>query len=129
MGNISLDKLGDAIIDLTESYVNDIESDIDKAAEHAAQKLVDITQKTAPVGKRKRYRKKIACKKLDGNRSGAHYVWYVKPPDHRLTHLVVHGHATKNGGRTKGNPFLKNACDAVFPEFEADVEKAVKRQK
>ena len=45
---------------------------------------------------------------------------------HRLTHLLVHGHATRNGGRTKANPFLKNALDAVLPEYERAVEEAVK---
>ena len=54
------------------------------------------------------------------------YIWYVKAPDHRLTHLLVHGHATRNGGRTKANPFLKNALDDVLPEYERAVEEAVK---
>ena len=52
--------------------------------------------------------------------------WYVKAPDYRLTHLIVHGHATKDGGRTRGNPFLKNALDEVLPEYEREVEEVLK---
>ena len=37
------------------------------------------------------------------------------------------GHATKDGKRTKANPFLKNAIDQVLPEYEAAVEEAIKK--
>ena len=55
------------------------------------------------------------------------HIWYVKAPDHRLTHLLVHGHATRNGGRTKPDPFLHNALADVLPEYEKAVEEAVKK--
>jgi hypothetical protein len=54
------------------------------------------------------------------------FIWHVKAPDYRLTHLLVKGHATKDGGRTKANPFLQNALDQVLPEYEKEVEEAVK---
>lgn len=54
------------------------------------------------------------------------YVWHVKAPDYRLTHLLVHGHATKDGGRTKGNPFLANALAQVLPEYERKVEEVLR---
>ena len=60
---------------------------------------------------------------------GSSYIWYVRAPAHRLTHLLVHGHATKDGGRTKGDPFLKNALDEVLPEYEQRVEEAIKNGK
>ena len=53
-------------------------------------------------------------------------MWYVKAPDHRLTHLLVRGHATKDGGRTKADPFLENALDVVLPEYEQNAREAVK---
>ena len=51
------------------------------------------------------------------------WAWYVKPPDHRLTHLLVHGHVTKDGGRTKGDPFLENAVDSAVDWFEDNLER------
>ena len=50
----------------------------------------------------------------------------MKAPCHRLTHLLVHGHETRDGGRTRPDPFLKNALDRVLPEYERDVEEAIK---
>jgi hypothetical protein len=37
----------------------------------------------------------------------------------------VHGHATKNGGRTRADPFLHNALGHVLPEYERAIEEAV----
>lgn len=89
--------------------------------------LVKKTKATAPVSKRGTFRKNIAGD-FRGLKKGRDIkaVWYVKAPDHRLTHLIVHGHAKKNGGRTKANPFLHNALNEVLPAFEKEVEEAVK---
>ena len=99
---------------------------LDAAGAEAVKKLVKLTRSTAPEGHRKQYRRSIASKILKKDKRGSTYVWYVKPPDHRLTHLRVHGHATKDGGRTKADPFLQNALDVVLPEYENAVREAVK---
>ena len=62
---------------------------------------------------------------MDSGHGTKKYIWHVKAPDHRLTHLLVHGHATRNGGRTKADPFLQNALDTVLPEYETAVKEAV----
>jgi hypothetical protein len=53
------------------------------------------------------------------------FTWGAKAPSHRVIHLIVHGHATKGGGRTKGDPFLQNAMDVVLPEYEEAVKEAL----
>jgi hypothetical protein len=53
------------------------------------------------------------------------YTWGAKPPDHRLTHLLVKGHAAKDGGRVPGSPFLQNALDVVLPEYENAVKETL----
>lgn len=113
--------LGRTLNDYRESTINGA----NKAAEAAARKLVSITQTNAPARTGK-YRRGIACKELERRPFGNIWVWYVKPPDHRLTHLLVHGHAKRGGGRTRANPFLDNAVDQVQPEFEAAIEKAAR---
>jgi hypothetical protein len=37
----------------------------------------------------------------------------------------VNGHQKANGGRVKGDPFLKKALDQVLPEYEKDVKEAI----
>lgn len=118
--------LGEAIGQELTIYHEEIVAKLDTAAAEAAKQLVKLTKATAPKGPRKgAFRRNVASKQLKKDKNGSTYVWYVKPPDHRLTHLLVHGHATKNGGRTKANPFLENALEQVRRDYEQAVEEAV----
>lgn len=108
-------------------YAQDVEKAVDAAGERAMEKLVRITKATAPKGKRGQFRRKITWTAMRGRLGTRRFFWHVKAPDYRLVHLVVHGHATKDGGRTKGNPFLQNALDQVLPEYEREVEEAVRK--
>lgn len=119
--------LGLAISQDLRIYQENVLERIDKAGDEAMKKLVKLTKATAPVGKTGDFKRSITSKVLEKGPRGTKRVWYVKDPDHRLTHLLVDGHATKDGGRTKANPFLKNAVDTVLPEYEKAVEEAVKK--
>lgn len=125
---IKLEELGAAIQEELTIYHTDVVEKIDAAGEKAVKELVKKTSVTAPKD-RGDYRKAITSKRLKKTDRGSTYAWYVKAPYHRLTHLLVHGHATKNGGRTKADPFLKNALDEVLPEYEKDVKEALQNGK
>jgi hypothetical protein len=90
------------------------------------QKLVKLTKASAPVGKRGTFRRSITSTEKQVNNCMMLYTWGVKAPDYRLTHLLVHGHAAKDGGRVPGNPFLQNALDVVLPEYENAVKEALR---
>lgn len=116
--------LGDAIQRELTTYSKGVAERVNAAGKAAAEKLRKLTKATAPVASGD-FRKHIAIKEVDSGHGTKKYVWHVKAPDYRLTHLLVHGHATKNGGRTKGDPFLKNALETVLPEYEQAVKEAV----
>ena len=122
---IRADQLGDALEEQLTLYHEKIVEKLNHASEDAVKALVKKTKATAPVASGS-FKKNISSKVLEKSNRGNKYVWYVKKPDHRLTHLLVHGHAKRNGGRVKGNPFLNNALDEVLPEYEKSVEEAVK---
>lgn len=124
---ISPENLGAAIEQELTLYAQDVEDGINKASEEAVKKLVKLTRATAPTGKRSSFRRHIASKLLEKRHGLVKYAWYVKPPDHRLTHLLVHGHAKKDGGRTRSNPFLQNALNVVEPEYERKVEEVLRK--
>lgn len=107
-------------------YHQDVVEKVDTASEAAVKKLVKLTKASAPV-RSGSFKKNIASKILEKRLNGSEFVWYVKAPDHRVTHLIVHGHATRTGGRTRSNPFLQNALDTVLPEYEKAIEEAVKQ--
>lgn len=117
--------LGAAIAKELTLYSDTVVGLVNARSEEAVKALVKKTKATAPK-RTGDYRKHIAGKLLKQSRGGNTYVWYVKPPDHRLTHLLVHPHETPNGGRTTPDPFLQNALDDVIPEYEKSIEEAIK---
>lgn len=93
---------------------------------HMSQ-LVKETKKTAPVGNRqKHYKDNIGSKKLKEDSFGASYVWYVKGPDYRLSHLLEKGHALRNGDRVEGTHFIEKASEPILADFEKKVEEAIR---
>lgn len=124
---VQVGDLGEAISQTLTLYHEDVNTAINTASDKAVKSLVKKTKATAPKGRRKgSFRKNIASKVLVKRRNGNTYVWYVKAPDYRLTHLLVHGHATRDGGRTRADPFLRNAWDEVQPEYLRDIEEALR---
>lgn len=124
--------LGTQMAQVLTIYNEEINEKLRVITTESMKQLVKETKATAPRGRRDRYRKQIAAD-YQGTRKSArglrgqnvHAIWYVKAPDYRLTHLLVHGHATKDGGRTAANPFLQNAVDRVIPEYEQKVQEVL----
>lgn len=109
-----------------EMYHEELVERLNEAAEEAAEDLVAKTKASAPVATGD-FKKRITWTPKRGVFGNVRCIWHVKAPDYRITHLIVNGYAKKNGGRTEGNPFLKNALDEVLPKYEKDVEEAIKQ--
>ena len=127
---IQANYLAEALQQELDSYHKDIIKRVDDAGAKSIVELKNITKATAPVDTGN-FKRNIAAKEQSGVLASGmkSYVWYVKSPEHRLTHLLVHGHATRNGGRTKADPFLVNALEKVLPAYEKAVEEAIKNGK
>lgn len=124
IGDHSIDK---ALRETLTMYAEDITEAIDEAGREMVEKLVSLTKKTAPKDSGE-FAKNITSKTIR-RPSGNVYVWGVKAPHHRKTHLLVHGHPTPNGDRVDGDPFLQDALDIVLPEYEEKVTEALKNAK
>lgn len=111
--------LAKVIEDELTIYNERVTARVNTAGEEAMKKLVQRTKATAPklTGD---YAKHISSKRETGTR-GDRFIWYVKSPEHRLTHLIVKKHAH----RSTPDPFLANAVDEIIPEYENAVEEAV----
>lgn len=123
---IGLEDLGDAIAAELTTYHREVTDRVNETTGKTIKELVKKTKATAPKGIRGSFKKNIASKVEDAGHGMKRGIWYVKAPDHRLTHLLVHGHATKDGGRTAGDPFLADALDQVLPDYEKEIEEAVR---
>ena len=125
--------LGTQMEEVLTLYTEEIYEKMRSVTTESMKKLVKETKATAPIGRRHgEYKKKIAADYSGTKRSArglrgqnVHATWYVKAPEYRLTHLLVNGHATKDGGRTTPDPFLQNALNHVLPEYEQKVEEVL----
>lgn len=117
---IKPDQIGAQIEKILGDYSMEKVTMLDIASDKAAKKLAKLTRATAPK-ETGDFAKAISSKLVQRRPVGNIYAWYVKSPFHRLTHLIVHGHALPNGGRTQANPFLQKAMDQVLPEYEQEV--------
>lgn len=127
--SIKASDLGKAIAEQLALYSEEAVEEVNAAGERAIKKLVSLTKKTAP--KRPKggdFAKSITyTSKVNSATGDKEFTWGAKAPKHRLTHLLVHGHAKPDGGRVPGDPFLENAMDKVLPEYEREVEEALKK--
>lgn len=125
MAALKPENLGAAIADQLMLYQEDVTQKVNQLSEKAAKDLVKKTKATAPK-RTGSFRKNISSKLLRKGHNGDTFVWYVRAPDYRITHLLVHGHANRGGGRTSGHPFLKNARDEIEPAYIKGIEEALK---
>lgn len=117
--------LGKAIIEELGLYHENVIERVNEAGDKAMKDIVKHTKAGAPVD-RGDFKKSLASKTVDMGHGMKSFILYARAPLHRIFHLVVHGHAKQNGGRVPGNPFLQNALDRVLPEYEKNVEEALK---
>lgn len=112
---------------ILDGYSAQATAAVDMLSEEAVKRLAKETKGTAPKGARGSFKRHITSGVTTKTRYRRIHAWYVKPPDHRLTHLLVKGHATRDGGRTKANPFLHNALGSVMEWFEERLENVLKK--
>jgi hypothetical protein len=124
IGDSSLDK---EIRGMLTMYAAEITEEIDAAGAEMVKKLVKLTRDSAPV-RTGGYYQAITSKTVR-RPSGNLYIWGAGSRYGRLTHLLVKGHPTGNGGRTDGDPFLADALDVVLPEYEEKVKEAINNAK
>lgn len=124
--SISPADLPDALRRELEQYYASVVDKVNAAGESAAKSLVQKTKATAPK-RSGDFRKSLTYEtETVGVHGAKKFTWGARAPHHRRTHLLVNGHATVNGGRVAGDPFLQNALDSVLPEYVQAVEEAVR---
>jgi hypothetical protein len=122
---IKPEQLGAALQEELTLYHKEATDRVNTAGSKSIKKLVKLTKASAPVGKRGKFRGSITSQETTAGNGMKVYTWGAKAPAHRLTHLLVHGHAAKDGSRVPGSSFLQSALDVVLPEYENAVKEAL----
>lgn len=119
-------KPGDIIGRELQKEQHRITESVNAAGQKAAEKLTKKLRQTAPRNTGK-YARSIGYTSRTSPATGSTtYTVGAKGKEGRLTHLLARDHATRSGGRTKGNPFLDRSVKEVLPEYEKEVRQVIK---
>ncbi len=121
---VTVNQLAEAVNERLEEY-NKLSAEVVKSAVTKAGKSVrkDIGE-NAPR-KSGRYAKSWRTKRTKETSTELQVTVY-SPTRYMLAHLLEHGHAKRNGGRTQKIPHIAPAQKAAETELIADIEKGLK---
>ena len=125
MANISIDQLAAEIAQGLAEYSQDVVEKVNLSSERVGKAAVKQLKSTSPK-KSGKYAKSWAVKTEPEVGQPHKRIVHVKPPHHRLTHLLEHGHAKVGGGRVEGKPHIRPAEEMVIQEFMQEVEEAIR---
>ena len=112
--NKILDKYGDDVKEVTDRLVK-------RAGKEARDKLQQTSPKKSGI-----YAKSWATAEFESSVLGAWVTVYNKKKP-GLAHLLEHGHALRNGGRTRAFPHIKPVEEEVKQELEKNLRQAIER--
>lgn len=125
MANITINSLDSTIQDILNDYKKEVADGVKEVTHKVSNELKKDTQRDAPRGRRKKFYRHIAIKKVRETQDGAVDMWYVKDPEYRLTHLIKNGHQKRNGGRTKSNDFIDRNYEKAEKNFEEKIKEVI----
>ena len=116
---VSIDGLADAVMEELSEYNKLASETMKKAVTKAGQTVRKEIKDGAPV-KTGRYAKSWTTKKTKESSTRLEVTVY-SPSRYMLAHLLEHGHAKRNGGRTRAFSHIAPAEEAGEKQLEADI--------
>ena len=116
---VSIDGLADAVMEELTEYNKLAGETMKKAVTKAGQTVRKEIQGGAPVRTGK-YARSWTTKRTKESSTRLEVTVY-SPSRYMLAHLLEHGHAKRNGGRTRAFPHIAPAEEAGEKQLEADI--------
>ena len=116
---ISVDRLADAVNDALEEYSKLADETMRKAVTDAGKTVRNSIKEEAPV-KSGKYAKSWSVKYTKMNSHVLEVTVYSRNR-YQLAHLLEHGHAKRNGGRTRAQVHIAQAEEKGIEQLERDI--------
>ena len=123
--SIKIDDLAAEVVSVLEEYTEAVTERVKSAVSEAGKKALSIVKAASPrkTGKYKKgWRLKVAYDGTNDRRVVIH-----NSTDYQLTHLLEHGHVSRDGNRVEGKAHISEAQKEATIEFEKLVEEALKK--
>ena len=132
IGNAQMTEIDDfarAIKEALEEYSEEVAEATKAAVEIVAKEVNEEIKKRVTFKRTNRtneYVKSFRVKTTEESRFNKSKTWHVANGQHRLTHLLENGHATKNGSRTNAYPHIKYGEDLALRRLPELIEEGIK---
>lgn len=124
MAGMDADHLAEAVMEALNRYAEETEDAMRESVTEVAKEAKDIVKNASPVRTGK-YQKGWTTKKTE-EKSGKLVVTLYNKNKGPLTHLLEHGHANRNGGRTPGKKHIALAEEYAEEELERQLERRLR---
>ena len=121
---VSIDGLADAVAQELAAYSALTTETVKKAVDRAGKTVRDDIKSGAPA-KTGKYAKSWRVRKTKETSTSLAVTVY-SPSRYMLAHLLEHGHAKRNGGRTRAIPHIAPAEEAGVEQLEQEIERGLR---
>lgn len=122
---VSVDGLADAVAEILGDYAETTEQGMKKAVRDAGNTVKKDISANAPVGHTGKYAKSWVVKTTKETANALEVVVHSRNR-YQLAHLLEHGHAKRNGGRTRAIPHIAPAEQRGIEQLERDIERSLR---
>lgn len=122
---IPIDRLSAEINKILTEYGDEVQENVTEATEKVTKAGVKAIRSNArsTFGGSGKYAKGWTSKFEKGRLSSQGIIYNGQVPG--LPHLLEHGHANRNGGRTAGKPHIAPVEQKIIEDFTREVEKGI----
>ena len=121
---VSVEGLADAVAEILDEYAETTEQGMKKAVRDAGNTVKKAIGEGAPV-KTGKYAKSWAVKTTKETANALEVTVHSRNR-YQLAHLLEHGHAKRNGGRTRAIPHIAPAEEKGIEQLERDIERSLR---
>lgn len=122
--NVVVKKIKNVIHYACENYSDEAIDATKTAIGEVSKHALRIAKQKAPVRTGK-YKKHLIQRTYIETLTERKNIIGVKSPHHRVAHLIEHGHAKKNGGKTKAIPHFAYAEDYIMQALPFKIKKNI----
>ena len=128
MAGYTVEQFSLAVMEAMKEFQQSVDYDlvyVTQKVAHQAAKNVQANITESGVGGTGQYKKSIKARKIKDSPLSKKSVVYAGKPHYRLTHLLEHGHAKLNGGRTRAFAHWEPAEQKAIDDFIKELREAI----